>query len=294
MARRRSRRKSPNLTSSRSYKYSGGYSSGYERAKQHIKEAQELTRELGGTDRDVKEYFFSLRGKNLNELLDEYGRRYGQSAKDYAEQTIPAWQTGKRRMSGQVAARLFDLLPPRMPLTEKYRLTENLWRLYGPSSRKYLLVGPDASEEQAQSLMGKHILDCVRHYKIPEQLENRFKWLSAGDVDVRQQLLNHVMDLEKEAVIQNAKGQIQIFITQIRQNADVNQNIHQSVQVGNHRFEIFYDPAASGARLSDTAPVVARSRGRPAAAIGGDVDNVVLWLVGIGIALFIILAMLNG
>ena len=42
-----------------SYRYSSR-SAGLERALQHIEEAKQLTRELGGTDKDVKEYFFSL------------------------------------------------------------------------------------------------------------------------------------------------------------------------------------------------------------------------------------------
>ena len=33
---------------------------GQERALQHIQEAKDLSRELGGTDEDVKSYFFSL------------------------------------------------------------------------------------------------------------------------------------------------------------------------------------------------------------------------------------------
>lgn len=32
---------------------------GLERALQHIREGEELSRELGGTDKDVKQYFFS-------------------------------------------------------------------------------------------------------------------------------------------------------------------------------------------------------------------------------------------
>ena len=39
---------------------------------------------------------------------------------------IPKWRTGRVQMSGMVAERLFNLLPPRMPLGVKYKLVEGL------------------------------------------------------------------------------------------------------------------------------------------------------------------------
>ena len=50
-------------------------------------------------------------------------------------------------MAGQTAERLFKLLPPRMPLQAKYKLTEGLWKHFGPSSRKRLRIGLDARLE---------------------------------------------------------------------------------------------------------------------------------------------------
>ena len=42
------------------HKSYGNRSVGLERALKHIREAETLSSELGGTDKDVKEYFFSL------------------------------------------------------------------------------------------------------------------------------------------------------------------------------------------------------------------------------------------
>jgi hypothetical protein len=66
-------------------------------------------------------------------------------ARYYAEQRIRERETGAVQMSGQTAARLFNLLPPRMPLTAKYRIVENFWKRAGPKSKKTCRVGMDAS-----------------------------------------------------------------------------------------------------------------------------------------------------
>ena len=103
-------------------------------AIQHIREAKELSRELGETDTDVKEYFFSLSPSQLRPILNAYERQYGRGAREYAEETIPEWRSGRRRMSGQNASRLFQLLPRFMPLERKYKLVEALWMKFATRS----------------------------------------------------------------------------------------------------------------------------------------------------------------
>ena len=100
-------------------------------------------------------------------------------------------------MSGLVASRLYSLLPPRMPLEAKYKLTEVLWRHVGPSSKKTLRVGSDASIDAIVEIASKHIDEVVTEYKIPDKLERRFEWLSSGDVEVKQRLLIHLRMMEK-------------------------------------------------------------------------------------------------
>ena len=52
-------------------------------------------------------------------------------AREYAANTIPKWRTGRVQMGGMIAERLFNLLPPRMPLAVKYKLVEGLWHHVG-------------------------------------------------------------------------------------------------------------------------------------------------------------------
>ena len=66
---------------------------GHEAAINHIIARQNLSRLMGGIDKDVEEIFFNLPDYKLSELLYEYGRKYGDDAESYARQTLPSWQS---------------------------------------------------------------------------------------------------------------------------------------------------------------------------------------------------------
>jgi hypothetical protein len=67
----------------RRYNYRGRHRRGRDRALQHIAEAREFSREVGGADEDVKKYFFSLPSNQLRSILDEYEKKYGRKAREY-------------------------------------------------------------------------------------------------------------------------------------------------------------------------------------------------------------------
>jgi hypothetical protein len=226
-----------------------------ERALQHIREAEELTKELGGTDKDVKEYFFQLSHAELTRVLQLYGQRHGEKARQYAEETIPRWRSGSVKMAGQTAARLFDLLPPLMPLSEKYRLAENLWRHVGPSSKRRLRVGLDASAEDAIAMARDHIEGVVSSYVIPDSLSRRFNWLAAGDVGVKQQILNHLQSLEKKLVVEDVRQHLPVMLDHLRK--DVSQTtarLARILKIGKHELEILVDRNIRGTGLEDWKP----------------------------------------
>src|SRR3569833_1370062 len=151
---------------------------GREYARRHIEAARQLSLELGGTDQDVKQYFFSLPPNEMGQLLALYGQKHGAKAQDYAEKTIESWRSGKRHMSGQTMERLFNLMPPRMPLSAKYKLIENLWNHVGPRSRKIIRIGLDANIDDIVGAARSHIEEVVVQYRIPNSLERRFEWLA--------------------------------------------------------------------------------------------------------------------
>lgn len=246
-----------------------------ERALEHIREAEEFSREIGGTDEDVKEYFFSLPESEIDQILEFYAEEYeadNPGCRAYAEKTLPKWRSGQVRMSGMVAQRLFGLLPPLMPLQKKYQLTESLWKHVGPSSKRLLRVGPDVNLDSALSLVEEHISGVVSHY-IPDSMMRRFEWLSAGDVQMKQKLLNHIQNAEKALVVNAARAQLPVMLEHMK--GDGGQYTHRMAQilkVGKHELEIRFDPTVSGAQLGDWKPQPTQGLGR------GSVQQDLTWL----------------
>ena len=228
---------------------------------EHIAAAKRLTAELGGMDQEVKAYFFSLPPVELTAILDDYQRAYGSKAHQYATQTIPKWRTGRRKMSGDVAERLFNLLPPRMPLGVKYKLVEGLWHHVGPSSKHRIRIGTDANVAEVIELARSKITEFVGNYKIPRNLEDRFNWLSAGDVSVKQMLLGYVQEVEKTIVVEAVRAQVPVMLDHLRSAGSHTGRLAQIVRVGKHELELLMDKTVTGALIEDPALLIRSMRG---------------------------------
>ena len=277
------------------YKGARGYypcDSGHEQARRHIREAEEFTRELGGSDKDVKRYFFSLSSEQLGDIFEVYGKKYGWKPREYAEETIDKWRSGQVQMSGLVAKRLFNLLPPRMPLTEKYKLTEKLWHHVGPGSRKVLKIGLDTRVDDVVMAVRHHIEQVVTYYTIPETLEKRFEWLSAGDVQVKQELLNYLRQREKELVVDGVREQLPVMLKHLHMDeGGYTHRMAHILKVGKHEIELLLDKDASGVRLEDPAPVITTARAQSTPSEDGFDLGWLWWIVGIGVVLFFLIVL---
>ena len=233
--------------------YKGGRSYGHRRALEHIHEAERLTQELGGTDEDVKKYFFSLSSQQLKPILEKYESGYGRPAREYAEETFSKWKNGRVHMSGMVAGRLFNLLPPYMPLQAKYKLTQSLWKHIGPSSNKTYYIGTDSELDEVISIIKSHLEQVVVHYKIPESMERRFNWLSLGDVGIKQQLLNHLRQQEKALLLEALKTQLPILTNHLRRiEGTLTNHVVQVLDVGKHKVRVIVDSQVNG--ITETVP----------------------------------------
>ena len=222
------------------------YRHGLKSAQQHIEDAQRLSEELGGTDTDVKAYFFGLQGEVLRSVLDDYENKYGKGKREYAEQILPLWRSGGRKMSGLVAERLYNLLPPRMPLAAKYDMVRTLWMKASPRSHASFVLGPDCDPTVACREIESQLLGVVTQYRIPDPLEKRFAWLASGDVATRQELLNHFLDEEKALIASDARSRTQIVLDHFRHNGRWSERIRLEYRIGNHTIELFFDPRAGG------------------------------------------------
>jgi len=248
---------------------------GRQRALEHIREGEELSRELGGTDKDVKKYFFSLPPNELKQILDEYGRKYGKVKQEYAEETFQKWKTGQVTMSGLVAGRLFNLLPPRMPLQDKYALVENLWKEYCPRSDKVLLIGVDANEREIIESIQSHFLNVVVNYDIPEPLQNRFNWLSGGDVNIKQQLLNYFLQKERDLIAYAMKHRIPVLLKHLNEHGPNIHKIKQQIEIGKHKLDLEFDSKTIGIQLMEQSSYY-RSRIKESASNWGYLWTIVI------------------
>jgi hypothetical protein len=212
---------------------------GLEAALRHIEEARQFTREIGGSDVDVKEYLFSLSGIELDSIFSDYGKKFGQQAENYAREAFPKWKSGRTRMSGMVCKRLFDILPPKMPLEKKYELAENIWKHFGPSSKKSYQIGPNTPILIILETIIKELDDVVTEYSIPENVRNRFNWLSNGDINVKEQLLNHFRQLEKTLVSEKVHLELPVLQKQVKEQADITGDIRSVLQIHKHEISIW-------------------------------------------------------
>lgn len=255
---------------------------GRERAAQHIREAQQLSIELGGTDKDVKKYFFDLSSEQLVQILQDYEDQYGADARAYAEETLPKWRTGRVKMSGLVAGRLFSLLPPRMPLATKYALTENLWSHFGPRSKMRLRITPGADAGEVASIVRSHFDNVVSSYRIPDQLNARFNWLSSGDVELKQDLLNHLLKMENELIELGVREQLPVLETYLASASEgVFVHTSQWLRVGGHELELVIDPHVEVSTMESWSAYNSKAGSipaRPSQKSGG--VNWLVWVIG--------------
>ena len=139
-----------------------------------------------------------------------------------------------------------------MPPQSKYQLIENLWKHFGPSSKKLLRIGLDADVPKILDVVRQHIEDVVVHYKIPDNLERRFEWLSAGDAHVKQELLNRLRAMEKSLVVEGAQVQLPVMLQHLR--SEQGKDTHRLAQVlivGKHELELSLEKDFSGVALVD-------------------------------------------
>ncbi len=138
-----------------------------------------LATEFGGIDRDVEEAFYQLPGRALNRLLAEYGRRHGSRAEAYARQTFPLWKTGRRRMSGQTARRLLELVPPMLPLDQRLELIRKL-----RARRIHHRVRCRATPATWRDRVSRAVAEVVEHgrtARLPADLLRLASWLADED-----------------------------------------------------------------------------------------------------------------
>jgi hypothetical protein len=208
-------------------------------ALRHIAEAKTLSLELGGTDQDVKKWFFNLAEKDLLPILDAYQNEYGQQARDYALNAIPKWRSGKTKMSGMIAARLFKLLPNYMSLNDKYKLVDSLWNHIGPTKKMLIEVGADADVDEVINVFKDEVMALATKWELPSYLHKRFSWLGQDDTTVYKQLLEHIQENERLLALSVLEKQVPVIQQNFKENwQEVSSHINYTVDLGKQSVEL--------------------------------------------------------
>lgn len=240
---------------------------GWEAARRHLAEAWEFAEEMGGADQDVREYFFSLPPRGRDAVLRAYGKKYGAAAEDYARKTWRDWRSGKRGMSGLVAKRLFDLLPPLMPLAKKLELAGNLWRHFAPATEHAYAITETTELEAVGRVIGERLNAVITIHAIPQNVKNRFQWLAQGDIVVEEQILNYFRQLEKNLIMERLRLEIPLLQRQLRMHPDFTHSLKSEFRINNNRITVrVARAAAAGSQAVAPLPATARSSSTPAPA----------------------------
>ena len=149
-----------------------------------------ISNTYGHIDNDVEMAFYQLPSDKMEALLNEYGRKYGKSPKSYVKKTFKSWKYGDVKLSGQIAERLIELLPPFLTVEQRYILIRKLRLYYLELSKKtvYLSTTPDTWHEKVLSEVDK-MISSSKLFMLPEHISKKIEWLSNGDAEVVHKIL---------------------------------------------------------------------------------------------------------
>jgi hypothetical protein len=145
-----------------------------------------------------------------------------------------------------------------MPIATKLELAGNVWRHFGASSTHHFTVGPNADEKQVIERIRETLTAEIQDYNIPENVKNRFDWLAAGDVSVKEHLLNYFRKMDREIATDSLHEQLPVLQAQMRNHSGHTSSVHTRMQIHKHSVEVWIDPRLD-ARFREGQPERQRS-----------------------------------
>jgi hypothetical protein len=106
-----------------------------------------------------------------------------------------------------------------------------------------------------------HMTEVVVTYIIPEQLERQFNWLTSDDVSAKQQLLNHLRDLDKGMVVEAVRLQATVMTQHLQDEGAKNTQLFtHTVTVGKHQLQLEANFKQIGSELVEYQRYSSRAR----------------------------------
>lgn len=254
----------------------------------HIKEAEALSKRLGGMDEEVKSFFFNLDPARRSDVLRRYGKKFGQDKEDYAREAFPYWKSGERRMSGLVAGRLFDLLPPIMPMDLKLNIVEGLFESAGRKREDYVLVPMEAEPHEIVAFVDRTCFGYLADVGIDETVKEQFDWLSGEDADVAEKLFKHAMQVTYDAKKAASEAMLSQLDQELYEHGDTIQEITSTIQLRQHQVHIKRTEAVEEPRTVDRLTF---NRGGHEPKSSWDRISPVFWWVAGGLLFLLLLSL---
>lgn len=194
--------------------------------------------EMGEALAVIREYLKTLSGSERAALAKAIGERYGILASEVSAESLEEWGAGKRTMSGQVARRMLEFLPRRMPLAKKYELAEKIWLHFGKASHSRLAIPADAPLEQAIRDVSQKLDSLLAPHVIPAEFKARFKWLESPDIRAEEALLNHLRSRQKDLALDRVRLELPLLQRQWLEHPETSLLLRMGIQVHNHRLTL--------------------------------------------------------
>lgn len=180
-------------------------SPGEQRAIEHVRAYADLERRLGPIVDDVRQAFLSLPSSSLDTLFREYGHQYGPSAQSYAIDAFPHWKDGTRRMSGQTASRLLNLVPKHLSRQQRLAMVKRLCEHHSQRHHESIEIDREHPEQTLQTV--REAIDRIADFSVvkslPEHVTTTVTWLNDNDVVVGRAMLTEV-DKEMHIAVRNS------------------------------------------------------------------------------------------
>lgn len=212
----------------------------------------ELTSILGDAVYDIRRTFLELNGPAMQRLLAVYGHQHGESAAQYARNTLPKWQRGAVTLSGQTMARLVELVPPFLTAAARLALLEKILEK-NPTRPPTVRIEIDGKEpakgllELDKALAGMRLTDPLAH--LPPKVMKAASWLYADDITAARAMVAQI-DARKNEIMR-ASAQRELDLLRRAVTAGQIKNAHYSVKMpaGTLEVAVATTPPSLWARL---------------------------------------------
>ena len=170
---------------------------------------------------DLKQYFFNLEEKALDELFDSYKDEYGDTAYNYGKRTYSQWAKGHVKLSDQTLLRLVKLLPLYLNTEQRYTLLKKIIE-YNQRDIYKLYVNVETTWDNYNMTFNnilsdinsnerKYIDATVSSLKLPDEILGMAKWIYADDMVIAQQLLKQAYTTNCSRLCQSARQDLCLF-----------------------------------------------------------------------------------